>query len=283
MMKQFFLFFFIGIISTAHAQNVGIGTSSPAMPLHISDASDTALLELENRTALNAGINTGLYFKTGSYFTGAIKTIGNSNNLSRMAFYTYAVLNRNSLKERLTIQDDGNVGIGTIAPTATLDVVGTLRLQGNGAAAGKVLTSDATGNATWNGSVAFSAQGGYQFPLTNNANTVILYNQEIFDDGNNYYAPAAAFTAPVNGNYHFDAGCRLQTGAAESTAEFFIAVNGVSKVSMDPATGQMQISATLKLNAGDVVDVRYFQNGPNGSSTVANVPLQNYFSGFLIR
>lgn len=41
-----------------------------------------------------------------------------------------------------------NVGIGTNSPTATLDVAGTVRLR-NGSAAGKVLTSDVNGNATW--------------------------------------------------------------------------------------------------------------------------------------
>jgi trimeric autotransporter adhesin len=48
----------------------------------------------------------------------------------------------------------GNVGVGTAAPTAKLDVAGGLKataftLTGNGAAAGKVLTSDATGVASW--------------------------------------------------------------------------------------------------------------------------------------
>ena len=45
----------------------------------------------------------------------------------------------------------GNVGIGTLTPAALLDLEGTLKLGGAALspAAGKVLTSDATGNATW--------------------------------------------------------------------------------------------------------------------------------------
>lgn len=48
---------------------------------------------------------------------------------------------------------NGNVGIGTGTPTAKLDVNGTTRMTGlqltTGATAGRVLTSDAGGNATW--------------------------------------------------------------------------------------------------------------------------------------
>jgi len=48
---------------------------------------------------------------------------------------------------------DGNVGIGVIAPGAKLDVAGTIQTTGlkltAGAGAGKVLTSDASGAASW--------------------------------------------------------------------------------------------------------------------------------------
>jgi hypothetical protein len=43
----------------------------------------------------------------------------------------------------------GNVGIGTMSPTANLDVVWTLRLRNGSPALGRMLISDATGNATW--------------------------------------------------------------------------------------------------------------------------------------
>ena len=48
------------------------------------------------------------------------------------------------------IYDNGtNVGIATITPTAKLDINGTIRIGGGTPAVGRVLTSDATGLASW--------------------------------------------------------------------------------------------------------------------------------------
>jgi len=43
----------------------------------------------------------------------------------------------------------GNVGIGTAEPTQKLDVEGQIRLRGGNPGKGKVLTSDESGNASW--------------------------------------------------------------------------------------------------------------------------------------
>ena len=49
---------------------------------------------------------------------------------------------------------EGNVGIGTTSPGARLDVNGQIRIRGGGPAAGRVLTSDANGLATWQASTS---------------------------------------------------------------------------------------------------------------------------------
>ncbi len=53
------------------------------------------------------------------------------------------------LQEGMRVTGQGRVGINTTAPTATLHVVGNTRLVDGNEASGKVLTSDAVGNASW--------------------------------------------------------------------------------------------------------------------------------------
>ena len=48
----------------------------------------------------------------------------------------------------------GKIGIGTTSPTAKLDVSGTVKIADGTQGAGKVLTSDASGNASWQSSSA---------------------------------------------------------------------------------------------------------------------------------
>lgn len=67
------------------------------------------------------------------------------NDSSSIIFKTYT-----GTQEKMRITDAGNVGIGTATPTATLEVAGQVKITGGAPGIGKVLTSDATGLATWN-------------------------------------------------------------------------------------------------------------------------------------
>jgi hypothetical protein len=99
--------------------------------LHINTPDSNVLL-LNNRTTLNTNVLTTLHFRTGVVYTGAIKTVGQGANTARLAFYTYAVNDSSQLRERMTILDDGKVGIGTASPSVQLDVIGSGRFLGNG-------------------------------------------------------------------------------------------------------------------------------------------------------
>lgn len=108
-------------LDAAYAQNVGIGATIPDYRLHIT-AADSSLLKLENSTGLNPGIRSSLFFKTGTKYTGAIKTIGTGSVSARLSLFTYADASPTVLKERMSILDNGFVGIDQKDPAFRLDV-----------------------------------------------------------------------------------------------------------------------------------------------------------------
>jgi hypothetical protein len=124
-MKKLILVFIIFCeAKNTDAQNVGIGNSAPLMKLHVTKT-DSAVALFENTQTLNTNVSNAMYFKTGSGatpYTGAIKTIGESTNAARLALFTYAAISPNQLRERLSITDAGNVGIGTTNPLMKLQV-----------------------------------------------------------------------------------------------------------------------------------------------------------------
>jgi len=75
-------------------------------------------------------------------------TTGNLTNATAIG-YNAKVATSNSLVLGGTGVDAVNVGIGLTNPSATLDVVGTVQIVDGNQSSGKVLTSDANGNASW--------------------------------------------------------------------------------------------------------------------------------------
>jgi hypothetical protein len=98
--------------------NVGIGTPLPQQNLSVN-----AGLNIDQAGVNGGAINPGLTFGSGSG-EGIASSRISLLNLWGLDFYT-------SSKPRLSITNGGNVGIGTQAPAALLDVAGDVRIQGN--------------------------------------------------------------------------------------------------------------------------------------------------------
>ena len=109
-------------------------------------------------------------------------TVGNYSG--RLLFWTQASGVVDPV-ERMRIQGTGEVGIGTSTPGAKLEVAGQVKITGGVPGAGKVLTSDATGLATWTtpsgGTVTGSGTTNYVPKFT--AGTAIG-NSQIQDNAN---------------------------------------------------------------------------------------------------
>jgi hypothetical protein len=130
-----------------YSQNIGVGTTVPDFRLHIANSA-SSLLKLDNSTVLALDISSDLYFKTGAYYTGALKSIGTGANVARLGLFTYAATNSAALFERVSILDDGKVGIGVTAPGYILDVNGRMRIRSGGGTSGLYLMNNANNDNT---------------------------------------------------------------------------------------------------------------------------------------
>ncbi len=135
-------------------------------------SSTSLLLHTTNQTGTNVG---GLAVKlSGGGGTG-------TGTPGQLQFLTYDTSGISSTTPQVaTVKmvingETGNVGIGTASPTAKLNVVGTLKFVTGNEANGKILTSDASGNADWQ-TPATTSSGAYLPTYSSPANidTVIL-------------------------------------------------------------------------------------------------------------
>ena len=161
-------------IYTALTGNVGIGTTMPGAPLHIvadgpymslyqapSDSATATMLvqagsdvyDLVALQKMGSGVSGDFVTGVPAAGLGAVTTGTSSTGLLLGSQGASPVHFITANDEKVRITTEGKVGIGTTAPDTTLHVSGGIKADAiqmpTGAASGHALTSDASGNATW--------------------------------------------------------------------------------------------------------------------------------------
>ncbi len=124
--------------------------------------------------------NGSSYLANGTDIVGyAAGTQSATNNGGGIFFRTVPQNSVAQSVERMRIDENGYIGIGTSAPTAQLHTTGSVLFAGAGTpGAGKVLTSDASGNATWQpGALATTVSNkttNFSIASTDNGNVIVV-------------------------------------------------------------------------------------------------------------
>ncbi len=274
---------FVALTPGVFAQNVGIGTATPAGRLsvaHTSTLISPTLLLYDN----NAGNFSRLQFQNASgnkfwHIAGYLDNTIDAN--SRLNFY------HSVSGDVLSLSGNGNVGIGTSNPTAKLTLVGNLKLTDGTQGNGKVLTSDASGNATWtspgSSNTGFSVLMSANSIIANSFNATLPFDNTIntygFDDASAFNNTSHGYVAPSTGLYSFTVSISLASGTAVSNGFITADVlrNGfyyntpavtLNTVAGQPLPSGASTTILLKLIAGDVITVNA-HNGSGGSITIA--------------
>jgi len=176
---------------------------------------------------------------------------------------------------------------------ATSDTSGNIELQNNGTTRMTVSSAGVSFAAQpLIGGVAppaFSAYLGTAQTITNNVETKIQFNTELFDTNNNYDPTTNyRFTPTVAGYYQINV--TVDNGINTSTGIFYVKIFKNSSSYLEICRMQNQPNTTLKLSGSTVVflngstdniEVYLFQNSGGNATVPASVNTQ--ISGCLVR
>jgi hypothetical protein len=254
------------------AGNIGMGSTSPTENLQIERTGSAAVSLISG--AANA---SSLYFgSSANHFLGNIR-YDNSNN--SMNFWT------NNTPNRLVILNNGNVGIGTSTPSASLTVLGNFD-----AGIGNVVNhsqSMAMGSGnTVSGAVSAAigstntVVGNRSFAFGNFSSVPNLGSMAFGDWGGG--APTTLASSTDNEfSTRFDGGYRFFTDAAvtPATGVFFSAVGNVGIGTVAP-TKKLEVSPHLSgVSANNEGDATFYHHSSAGAAIFAESNLAGNASG----
>ena len=194
-----------------------------------------------------------------------INMFNDSENSSIESNNDFWELNTKGLPRLTILASNGNVGIGTSNPSAKLDVSGQIKITGGTPGIGKVLTSDATGLATW------------QEFQSSNVEASTLWTEsgyDVYRDNGNVGIGTATPTEKLTVN-----------GKVESSSGGFKFPDGTVQTTAASGSGGSGDGYSLDAADGTPVDALYVDNNGNvgiGTTTPVGILELNSTSGALI-
>ncbi len=300
---------------------VGIGVNTPTSRLHVvsstteteptllaeynGTANDIGAVHGVNNSATNTNRNYGLY---GTYNSSSVYGIG----VVGYGYAGWAVPNLNidagiyaSAGGTATDGEGRGVwatsGFGGTAVYAeyigggsgyAAKLLGNVQIVDGTEDVGRVLTSDASGNATWqdipnqNPSIGFSAQHNLGGSIGGVVGDTVVFDTELYDDGAGYDPVTGIYTVPSTGTYHFDANVLFDIANTAGNVNVWLVINGSASNASTASVSTTDyynghLSVDIQLSAGDTVHV-FVNDNAGGNDLYNGNSLFSHFTGHKI-
>ena len=264
--------------------NVGIGTASPHSQARLHLAGNGVINQLRFSVLDETADNKHWAFgPNGTNFYGYT-----SNDAQNVTANWLQVIRAGNTVSSVNFPN-GNVGIGTNAPTTKLHVAGSFRLVDGTQAAGRVLTSDANGVATWQAVAGggLPAGGNTQTlrhdganwvtnsTLTNNGTEISVGNDDriYITKGeikftNNFVAHWSIFNRDdAGGKFQINnTGVNFATNTVGTNVFTITPANNVGIGTADPTT-KLHVAGSFRLVDGTQAAGRVLTSDANGVAT----------------
>lgn len=246
----------------------------------------------------SAGALTLPYSGTGSYNlsgqNGMFK-LNNTNSLGNGLYVKTGTGGQTVVNQPFAVyvesSENGIYATGGAGKLA-LRTAGSLQFSAINEGLGRTLTSDATGNATWQSNGAFFVTKNADQSIANGTSTPtkLTFNTKSVDLDNNFSTALSSFIAPQDGLYHFDV--TIDWTAAFTATKVYVQIvnlNTIDEVKrvatqviqVSAEKPQLSCSATFHVLGSEKVEVRVFQN--SGSARSIESSASTYFSGYMVR
>ncbi|MBS1684470.1 MAG: hypothetical protein JSS76_06940 [Bacteroidetes bacterium] len=282
--------------------NVGIGNATPSHKLHVltndtnsaiygvydGNSNGVAGIEGYNNSSTNNNANIGVLGSYNSNFVYGVGVVGYGYGWNVVPnFNMDAGVYGSSSGRGVWANTSGGTALYAEDVSLTgyaAQLIGKVKIADSTQGNGRVLTSDIDGNASWqdvaNPNIGFEAQHNLSVPADN---TPIVFDTEIYDDGNGYDPTTGIYTVPQSGTYHFDVNILFNAAAVNGEMDLYLAVNStivnatiVSVSTVNNYNGH--ISVDIKVIAGDSIAIRAYD--PFGSNNLLGGPqVFSHFTG----
>lgn len=257
-------------------------------------------------TGVGAGVDLILPFSKNAFNAGPlflITNLGSDANGSAITGSGIGTIGVRGISQsgRGVVGFTSTTGIGVQAASANingtaLEVSGRMQIHGPGQTieAGRVLTSDANGFATWENAVgadivAFSASGiasGGSQNIPKSPAVKVAFGIEDYDLSSAYNdvygSPHSTFNVPFNGIYHFDVGIYFNYANTKLGTVCLVRIrNSITTdlICNSSSSVSVSISKDIQLQSGDQLFVRL---AVNDDLILPTDPAGSYFSGRLV-